>query len=338
MDAGTPKCADRANPRRLARARSPRRRPCDRRARPAPAPASSAAPRPWRPRDRTARAPHRAGARCAARGARCSPTTAPAGRCAGSRVPRRRRARARSRAGPPRSSSGPHQVHVGRRDPQHADPPRRALGRPLEAMLGVWRLVPGAGRARRHLDPAVDDPDLVARHPVGLEPWFAVTGVAMELPAVPRTHDVLALERAVAERSTDVVARARDRREDPIAMRQGHRPARDGHLLQRYPGELRGVADVDPLERFHGAMLPAPVWHRAHRGACDRACRRRRGRGQQHQVPEIERGRRARRAAPRPVGRARREDPARGPSSAAYREHDASSAGGRGPPTDGDAR
>jgi hypothetical protein len=50
------------------------------------------------------------------------------------------------------------------------------------------------------------DPGLVAGDPVFLEPGLAFSGDPVEFPPVPRADEVIAVEAALAERASDVVA------------------------------------------------------------------------------------------------------------------------------------
>src|SRR5215831_20379721 len=57
------------------------------------------------------------------------------------------------------------------------------------------------------------------RHAILFVSRLADTGTAMELPTVPRTSDVIAVETAFAERPTDVVADIRHRTELSVLER-----------------------------------------------------------------------------------------------------------------------
>jgi hypothetical protein len=75
----------------------------------------------------------------------------------------------------------------------------------------------------------------------------------MELPTVPRTSDVIAVETAFAERPTDVVADIRHRTELSILERDRKGDSSRLATLQRRARELFGAADVDPvLSTNHG--------------------------------------------------------------------------------------
>jgi hypothetical protein len=75
----------------------------------------------------------------------------------------------------------------------------------------------------------------------------------MELPTVPRTSDVIAVETAFAERPTDVVADIRHRAELSILERDRNGDSSGLATLQRRPREHIGTADVDPvLSTNHG--------------------------------------------------------------------------------------
>src|SRR6516165_7542238 len=80
-------------------------------------------------------------------------------------------------------------------------------------------------------------------------------GAAMELPTVPRTSDVIAVETAFAEWPTDVVADIRHRAELPISERDGNGGGCRLAALQRRPRKVLGAADVDPV-LFIGHGVP----------------------------------------------------------------------------------
>jgi hypothetical protein len=69
----------------------------------------------------------------------------------------------------------------------------------------------------------------------------------MELPTVPRTNDVIAVETALAERSTDVVADIRHRAKSPILERDRKSGGSSLAALQRDARNFLGAADVDPF-------------------------------------------------------------------------------------------
>src|SRR5215831_18415259 len=144
-------------------------------------------------------------------------------------------------------------VHDGRRDASETQRPRRTLGFARERMRLVWRL--GTPRRRRDVDEhaAALDLDRERRHAILFESRLAHAGAAMELPTVPRTSDVIAVETAFAEWPTDVVADIRHRAELSILERDCNGDSSRLAALQRRPRELIGTADVDPvLSTNHG--------------------------------------------------------------------------------------
>src|SRR5262249_49509392 len=108
-------------------------------------------------------------------------------------------------------------VHGGGRDAGEAQRPWRALDFARERMW-VVRLAhaPGAGGDIDEHAPAFDL-HRIGRHPVFLEPRFALAGATMEFPVVPGTDDVIAVETSLAQRPAHVVARVRHRPEAPVA-------------------------------------------------------------------------------------------------------------------------
>src|SRR5262249_8807708 len=138
-------------------------------------------------------------------------------------------------------------VHHGRRDASETKPPRRTFGLARKRMQLVRRF--GAPRRRREVNEhaAVLDLHRECRHAILFDSGFADAGAAMELPTMPRTSDVIAVETPVAERPADVVADIRHRAELSILERD-----RDGDglrlaTLERSPRELLDAADVDPV-------------------------------------------------------------------------------------------
>src|SRR5215813_7852627 len=116
----------------------------------------------------------------------------------------------------------------------------------------------GAARGRRDVDEhaATLDFHRERRHAILFESRLAHSGAAVELPTVPRTSDVIAVETAFAERPTDVVADIRHRAELSILERDRNGDSSRLAALQRRPRELIGTADVDPvLSTNHGVPL-----------------------------------------------------------------------------------
>ena len=72
---------------------------------------------------------------------------------------------------------------------------------------------------------------------------------------MPRAHDVVAVERAVAERPADVVADAGDRAEFSVAKRQCDARAPRDYGLQLALRELVGGADVYPVRLGHADSI-----------------------------------------------------------------------------------
>jgi hypothetical protein len=81
--------------------------------------------------------------------------------------------------------------------------------------------VGGTPRRRRDADEyaAAFDLHRERRHAILFESRLTDAGTTVELPTVPRTNDVIAVETALAKRSTDVVADIRHRAELSILER-----------------------------------------------------------------------------------------------------------------------
>src|SRR6185295_11844158 len=96
-------------------------------------------------------------------------------------------------------------------------------------------------------------------------------GAAVELPLVPRTDDVLAVEAALAQRSAGVVADAGDGAEDAVRMADRDRRAIDDDLPQRFRDEVRDRPEVTPARFSHGNLQERQLtpW------TLPRGCRRR---------------------------------------------------------------
>src|SRR5262249_55507342 len=150
-------------------------------------------------------------------------------------------------------------VHYGRRDAGETKPPRRTFGLARERMRLVRRF--GTPRRRRHVDEHAAALDLhrERRHAVLFVPKLADAGAAMELPTVPRTSDVIAVETAFAERPTDVVADIRHRTELSILERDRKGDSSRLATLQRRARELIGTADVDPVLSTNHGVPPKVV-------------------------------------------------------------------------------
>src|SRR6476620_9039085 len=119
----------------------------------------------------------------------------------------------------------------------------------------------GTPRRRRDVDEHAVALDLhrESRHAILLESRLADAGAAMELPTVPRTSDVVAVETAFAERPTNVVAKSRYRTE--LSVLERNRNGGRLHLatLQRRSGEILGTADLDPVFSSSHGVPPALV-------------------------------------------------------------------------------
>src|SRR5262245_39361986 len=157
-------------------------------------------------------------------------------------------------------------VHYGRRDAGKTQRPRRTFGLARERMRLVRRF--GAPRRRRDVDEHAATFDLhgECRHAILFVSRLADTGTAMELPTVPRTSDVIAVETAFAERPTDVVADIRHRTELSVLERDRNGGGLRLATLQRGSREVLGAADVDPVLFIgHGIppMLVLPLQARA---------------------------------------------------------------------------
>src|SRR6516162_7247534 len=96
-------------------------------------------------------------------------------------------------------------VHYGRRDAGKTQWPWGTFRLAREWMRSVRRF--GTPRRRRDADEyaAAFNLHRERRHAILFESRFTDAGTTMELPTVPRTNDVIAVETAFAERSTDVV-------------------------------------------------------------------------------------------------------------------------------------
>src|SRR5262249_50059303 len=107
----------------------------------------------------------------------------------------------------------------------------------------------GTPRRRRDVDEHAAALDLhrERRHAILFVSGLADAGAAMELPTVPRTSDVIAVETTFAERPTDVVADIRHRTERSVLERDRNGGGLRLATLQRGSREILGAADVDPL-------------------------------------------------------------------------------------------
>ena len=74
--------------------------------------------------------------------------------------------------------------------------------------------------------------------------------------SVPRAHDVVAVERAVAERAADVVAGAGDRPEPPLAVAERDLQVARLDLLEWSVAQRVDRAEVVPAGRIHSTTWP----------------------------------------------------------------------------------
>lgn len=104
---------------------------------------------------------------------------------------------------------------------------------------------PGRGAVGRE-EPSVLDFDVVARHGVGFEARFAQPGAPMVLPVVPGTDDELAIQRAVRERATRVVADAGEDAEFSVHVGHNYAHGADRGMSEPAHGEALYRAELDP--------------------------------------------------------------------------------------------
>ncbi len=153
------------------------------------------------------------------------------------------------------------EVHHGGGDAGDANRPRLAHRRARQRVRGVRLLVAPAGRRQVDPQPAVLDPQRVARHLVVLEARLALAGAMVELPEVPRADDVVAVQAALAERPADVVADAGNGPEAAVAAGDGELRLADHDLLQPAARDLLGGADVGPFGiRHRFSFRAAAMW------------------------------------------------------------------------------
>ena len=106
-------------------------------------------------------------------------------------------------------------------------------------------------RLLEHEEPAGLDLELEPRHAVRLEAGLPFPRDAMKFPMVPRANDVVAIERAVSERTARMVAGAVDRSERAADARERDPRSTHEHLLERRPRELGDLAQIVPLTGGH---------------------------------------------------------------------------------------
>jgi hypothetical protein len=104
-------------------------------------------------------------------------------------------------------------------------------------------------RRRRDVDEyaAAFDLHREGRHAILFESRLPDTGATMELPTVPRTNDVIAVETALTEQSTDVVADIRHCAKLSILERDRKSGGSSLAALQWDARNFLGAADVDPF-------------------------------------------------------------------------------------------
>src|SRR5689334_14807162 len=90
------------------------------------------------------------------------------------------------------------------------------------------------------------DAHIVHGNAVLFEARLALTGAAVELPEMPRTRNVIAVERPFPERAADVIADARDRAELAVPARERNARASQQHLSHGLRRELFARPHIDP--------------------------------------------------------------------------------------------
>src|SRR6185503_3120964 len=150
-------------------------------------------------------------------------------------------------------------VHHRRRDADDALRSGRAHRLARQRMHLVRQ--PPALRRRRQLDvkATVTNLDAMAGDAVVLVAGLAGAARAVEAPVVPRADDVLALERALAERPADVVTDAGDGAEAAVAIRQREAQPADVHFAQRSIDEVGDGAEIGPAGRFFHDVPPGDL-------------------------------------------------------------------------------
>jgi len=97
-------------------------------------------------------------------------------------------------------------IHVRRRDSNHAHGSRRALDLPRKAMRRVNPVSSLRDRLFRGEEVVTFDLEIVAGNCVCLEARLTESCAAMILPVVPWTCDVFAIERPIRQRTASVIA------------------------------------------------------------------------------------------------------------------------------------
>src|SRR5688572_5557580 len=150
--------------------------------------------------------------------------------------------------------------HRRRRNAEDADRPGLAYGRARERMRFVRQPAALRDGLLRDEHAAVLDLDRMRRHAVRLVAGLARAGLPVELVVVPWADDEVAVERALAEGTADVVAGAGDRAELAVAAGQCDALRADAHFLHGQSRELCARANVSPPAACH---LPWPRYRKA---------------------------------------------------------------------------
>jgi len=110
---------------------------------------------------------------------------------------------------------------------------RRAFRLALQRMRWMRLAVALGGRGHVHQHAARLDLHRKGRDAIFLKARLAEAARAMEFPVMPRADEVIAVERALAERSAGVIADIRDRPETPVLERNRERQTPREHPLHR---------------------------------------------------------------------------------------------------------
>src|SRR5262245_2984303 len=105
-------------------------------------------------------------------------------------------------------------------------------------------------RLRIEQQASVLDLQRVLRNAVRFVPRLAVAGTAMELVVMPWTNDVFAVERAVPERTGNVIADARDGSKLPISIGERDTQRSRLDLAQGTIAQLVDWTEINPTGRF----------------------------------------------------------------------------------------
>jgi len=99
--------------------------------------------------------------------------------------------------------------------------------------------------------PPVLNAHVVGRDAILFVPRLALTRPVIELLVIPGAHHVVAVECALPEGPSDVVADAGDRAEQTTLIRQRDRRTPENHLLHRLQGKFIRGTYVDPRFGLH---------------------------------------------------------------------------------------